>query len=159
MTWDPLRPRTARVDVRVAADSLRDHQEKLSAKDTAKVEGQTRGPAILDAARFPQIVYQAQELEVGKAPLAGKGEFRGTINGTLTLHGTTKPLGLLIQGLVSPDRFEASAAATFLQSDFGIKPYKTALGTISVKDEITLEITIVALPGPPRSVSPTPSSQ
>lgn len=155
VTWDPARPRTARVDVRVAADSLRDHQEKLSAKDAAKVEGQARGPAILDAAQFPQIIFEGRELDVAKAPVGGKGEFRGTLNGNLTLHGKTLPLGLAIQGLVSPERFEASAAATFNQSDFGIKPYKTALGTISVKDQITLEITIVALPGAPKPASTT----
>ena len=156
IAWDPARPRTARVEVRVAADSLRDHQEKLSPKDIAKVETQARGPAILDAAQFPQIVFSGDELEVAKTPAAGKGEFRGTLTGNLTLHGKTMRVGFAIQGLVSADRFEASAAANFNQSDFGIKPYKTALGTISVKDQITLEITIVALPpGKKAPASPT----
>jgi polyisoprenoid-binding protein YceI len=83
---------------------------------------------------------------VEKPPAAGKGEFRGTLNGTLTLHGKTGPVGLAIQGLAGADRFDAAASTTFKQSDFGIKPYKTALGTISVKDEVSIEITIVAIP-------------
>ena len=160
IAWDPLRPRTVRVEVRVAADSLRDHQEKLSPKDIAKVESQARSPAILDAAQFPQIVFSGEELEVAKAPAGGKGEFRGTLTGNLTLHGKTMKVGFAIQGLVSADRFEASGAANFNQSDFGIKPYKTALGTISVKDQITLEITIVALPpGKNPPASPTPPAE
>ena len=146
IAWDPSRAKSAKVTVRVAADSLRDHQEKLSAKDTAKVEAQTRGPVILDAARYPEIVFEGHELEIAKTPNGGKGEFRGTLTGTLTLHGKTMAVGLAIQGLVSADRFQAGAAASFKQSDFGIKPYSTALGTISVKDEITVEISLVAVP-------------
>jgi polyisoprenoid-binding protein YceI len=159
ITWDPAHPRIGRVEVRVAADSLRDHQEKLSAKDVAKVEGQTRGPAVLDAGKFPQIVFQAHEVDIGKAPAGGKGEFRGTLTGSLTLHGKTLPLGLAIQGLVSATRFEAGASTTFKQSDFGIKPYSAAFGTISVKDEITLEILLVAVPADRKmpSASPSPS--
>jgi len=149
IAWDPKNPRTAKVEVRVSADSLHDQQEKLKEKDIAKVEAQTRGPEILDAAQYPKIVFEAHELEVAKAPANGKGEFRGTLNGTLTLHGKSQPVGMAIQGLVAAERFEAGASATFKQSDFGIKPYKTALGTISVKDEINVEISIVALPRKP----------
>ena len=159
IAWDPLRAKSVKVTVRVAADSLRDHQEKLSAKDTAKVEAQTRGPAILDAAQYPEIVFEGHELEIAKTPSGGKGEFRGTLTGTLTLHGRTMPVGLAIQGLVSADRFQAGAAASFKQSDFGIKPYSTALGTISVKDEITLEISIVAVPADKKPVSKAPSAK
>jgi polyisoprenoid-binding protein YceI len=159
IAWDPARAKSAKVTVRVAADSLRDHQEKLSAKDTAKVEAQTRGPAILDAAQYPEIVFEGHELEIAKTPSGGKGEFRGTLTGTLTLHGKTMPIGLAIQGLVSADRFQAGAAASFKQSEFGIKPYSTALGTISVKDEITVEISIVAVPADKKPVSKGPSAK
>jgi polyisoprenoid-binding protein YceI len=146
ITWDPKNPRTAKVEVHVSADSLHEHQEKLKEKDIAKVEAQAKGPEILDVAQYPKILFEAHELDVAKAPVNGKGEFRGTINGTLTLHGKSQPVGMAIQGLVAAERFEAGASATFKQSDFGIKPYKTALGTISVKDEINVEISIVALP-------------
>jgi polyisoprenoid-binding protein YceI len=146
ITWDPKNPRTAKVEVRVSAGSLHDKQEKLKPKDIAKVEAQAKGPAILDVAQYPTVTFEAHELDVSKAPVNGKGEFRGTLNGTLTLHGKSGPVGMAIQGLAAPERFEAGASANFKQSDFGIKPYKTALGTISVKDEVNVEISIVALP-------------
>lgn len=154
ITWDPRNPRTAKLEVSVAAESLREKDEKFSAKDVAKIEAQARGPAILDAAQYPKITFEGHELEVGKAPVGGKGEFRGTLNGTLTLHGKSQPVGILIQGLAGVERFEAGGSAVFKQSDFGIKPYKAAFGTISVKDEITVEITIVALPA---GKKPTPN--
>ena len=146
VSWDPNHPERIRVGVRIAADSLRDHQPKLSAKDVAKVERQVRSAEILDVARFPEILYEAGRLEAAELPSGATGEFRGKLAGTLTLHGQSHPLELSIQGRVAGDRLEASAEVTFKQSDFGIKPYATALGTIAVRDQIMLEIALVAVP-------------
>jgi polyisoprenoid-binding protein YceI len=146
IAWDPNHPERVRVGVRIAADSLRDHQPKLSAKDVAKVERQVCGSEILDAPRFPEILFEAGRLESAELPAGATGEFRGRLAGTLTLHGQSHPLEFPIQGRVAPDRLEASAEASFKQSDFGIKPYATALGTIAVRDQITLEIALVAVP-------------
>lgn len=146
IAWDPSRPERVRVAVRIAADSLRDHQPKLSGKDAARVEGQVRGAEILDAARFPEILFEAARLEAAELPSGAAGEFRGRLAGTLTLHGQSRPLQMPIQGRVTGDRLEANTAVSLKQSDFGIKPYATALGTIAVRDEITIEIALVALP-------------
>jgi polyisoprenoid-binding protein YceI len=145
IAWDPNHPDGVRVAVGVAAASLRDHQPKLSTKDIARVEGQTRGAEILDAARFPRILFEAGQLEAAQLP-SGAGEFRGTLAGTLTLHGQSRPLKFPVRGRVAAQRLEADATVTFKQSDFGIKPYSTALGTIAVRDEVTIEIVLVAVP-------------
>jgi len=146
---DPNRPGGVRVEVRIASDSLRDHQPKLSAKDIARVEGQTRGADILDAARFPKILFEAGQLDSASLPSGAEGDFRGTLAGTLTLHGQSRPVSIPIRGRVTAERLEADASVTFRQSDFGIKPYKTGLGTIAVRDEITVEIALVAVPRSP----------
>ena len=146
IAWDPNQPERVRVRVRIAADSLRDHQPKLSAKDVAKVERQVRGAEILDAPRFPEILFEAGRLEAAELPAGATSEFRGRLAGSLTLHGQSHPVEFPIQGRVAADRLEANAEASFKQSDFGIKPYATALGTIAVRDEITLEIALVAVP-------------
>ncbi len=139
-------PDRVRVVIRVAADSLRDRQPKLSARDTAKVEKQARDAEILDAARFPEVLFEAGRLEAAELPSGVAGEFRGRLAGTLTLHGQSRPLQVPIQGRLAGDRLEANATMTFKQSDFGIKPYSTALGTIAVRDEISVEIALVAVP-------------
>jgi polyisoprenoid-binding protein YceI len=144
ISWDPARPGLVRIAVRVAADSLRDEQPELSAKDVAKVERQARGPEILDAPRFPKILFEAGRLDRAQIPPNGQGEFRATLAGTLTLHGQSRPVELPIQGRVAGARLEASGTVTFRQSDFGIKPYRTALGTVAVKDEVTVDIALVA---------------
>lgn len=136
------------LDVKIDATSLRDDQPKLSAKDIAKVEGQARSDRILDAAKYPEIRFTADRAEVEKWPSGGEGDFKGTLAGTLTLHGRSKPLKIPLEGRVGPDRLEAAASVTFKQTEFGIEPYKTLLGAIAVKDEVIVEIHIVATPAP-----------
>ena len=143
IAWDPQQPAALRLEARFAADSLRDSQSKLSPRDIAKVEGQARGPEVLDAKQFPKVVFQSESAEVSQPPGAD-GAFRGTLAGSLTLHGQTRPVRLEVAGRIAGDRLEASATGTFKQSDFGMKPYRTALGTIAVRDEVSVEITIVA---------------
>ena len=155
VSWDPDRPDNTRVEVRVSADSLRDRQPALSAKDIEKVERQTRGPEILDAQRFPTIVFRAQKLELEPGPSGAGGKTRGTLTGTLELHGKTLPVQFPIEGEASGGKLQVGATARFRQSDFGIKPYSTALGTIAVRDEITVEISLVGLPADRKTSSAT----
>jgi polyisoprenoid-binding protein YceI len=145
ISWDPERPAALRIEARFAADSLRDQQSKLSPRDIAKVEGQTRSPEVLDAKKFPKIEFRAESAQVSEPPGAD-GSFQGTLAGSLTLHGQTRPLRLEVKGRLAEGRLEASATASFKQTDFGMKPYRTALGTIAVRDEVTVEIAIVASP-------------
>src|SRR5262249_60315692 len=58
IAWDPSNPAALRLEARFAADSLRDPESKLSARDVAKVEGQARGPEGLDARQVPGIVFK-----------------------------------------------------------------------------------------------------
>lgn len=148
IAWNPNQPGSARVRVRFAADSLRDRQPKLSARDIARVESQVRGPDILDSARFPEVLFVAGKLEASQLPSGVSGEFLGRLAGTLTLHGRPHPVEFPIRGRLSGERLEAEATVTFRQSDFGIKPYTAALGTIAVRDEITVEVSLVAVARP-----------
>lgn len=143
---EPDHPGAVKVEVRIAAGSLHDHQPKLSAKDIAKVERRVQSPEVLDSARYPKIVFEAREFQPAQAPSDGSGDFRGTLAGTLTLHGKARSLQIPVQGRLTGERLEASGAASFRQSDFGIEPYRAALGTVAVRDEITIEIALVAVP-------------
>ena len=145
IAWDPESPSVLRLEASFAADSLRDRQSKLSDRDIAKVEGQARGPEVLDAKKYPKIVFRAESAEVSKPP-GPDGSFQGTLAGSLTLHGQTRPLRMDVKGRIAEGRLEASAAGSFKQSDFGMKPYRTALGTIAVRDDVNVEIAIVASP-------------
>jgi hypothetical protein len=140
ISWDPEHPaapgRSAvrgRLASRSAVEALGPGSRRSRARPGAR--------ASHPAKKFPKIEFRAETAEVSRPPGAD-GSFQGTLAGSLTLHGQTRPLRLEVKGRIAEGRLEASAIASFKQSDFGMKPYKTALGAIAVRDEVAVEIAI-----------------
>jgi polyisoprenoid-binding protein YceI len=73
---------------------------------------------------------------------------RLTVQGELTLAGTTRPLAF---DLVVADDGGLRAAAVVKQSDWGMKPYSALFGALKVADEVKVEIA-AALPSAPQSL-------
>jgi polyisoprenoid-binding protein YceI len=60
-----------------------------------------------------------------------------TVQGELTLAGTTRPLAF---DLAVGDDGRLSGAAVVKQTDWGMKPYSTLFGALKVADEVRVEI-------------------
>lgn len=65
---------------------------------------------------------------------AGSG---GVIEGTLTLHGRSRPVRLRVES-AGPGRYQA--AATVRQTDHGITPYSGFFGALKLADEVGVEV-------------------
>jgi hypothetical protein len=63
----------------------------------------------------------------------------GAIEGTLTLHGTSRPVRLQVVS-PAPGRYRGSAQVR--QSDFGITPYSGFFGALKLQDEVTVEFEV-----------------
>jgi polyisoprenoid-binding protein YceI len=63
----------------------------------------------------------------------------GAIEGTLALHGATRPIRLQVS---SPAPGEYRGTATVRQTEFGITPYSGFFGTLKLKDEIAVEFEV-----------------
>jgi polyisoprenoid-binding protein YceI len=138
-------PPRAQVEVSVTTASLEDHEPGLSPADRTKVHEQLVGPTILDAQRFGQIVFRANRLEdVRRADHS----FEGTLVGVLTLHGQGRAVRVPISTTWTADTLKASGRFAIRQSDFGIRPFSSHLGTVAVRDELTIELRLVAGPAP-----------
>jgi polyisoprenoid-binding protein YceI len=87
---------------------------------------------VLAADRYPEAVFAADTFP----PMTGGP---GEVNGTFTLHGTARPLQMLVTE-TGPARYHAEA--TVVQSDYGIKPYTGFLGALRVRDavDVTIEV-------------------
>jgi len=116
---------TAReVVLHVNARSLRVVDPGISDKDREEIQSNMTGVKVLDTEHFPEIVFR------------GKGA--GAVNGSLTLHGQTRPVTVNVRETAG----HFTGTARLRQSDFGITPIKVAGGAIRVKDEIQLEFDI-----------------
>jgi polyisoprenoid-binding protein YceI len=102
----------------------------LSDRDRREIAMTAR--RTLAADRYPEAVFAAGTF----TPAAGGG---GEINGTLTVHGQTRPLWMRVSQ-TGPDRYHAEA--TVVQSDYGIKPYTAFLGALRVRDAIDVAVDV-----------------
>lgn len=111
--------RTGSVDITIATASVDFGHAALNSH--------VKGPDILDAAQFPAALYHGAVVFDGDTPVA--------VDGTLTLHGVSKPVRLAINSfLCKPDGLSkvevcgADAQGSFNRADFGItfgKGFKT----------------------------------
>ena len=124
---DPANPAASKLEVTIPVQSLLTTVPVLTEE--------LKGDKWFDTAKFPQATFTSTHIAVG-----ANGEL--TIEGTLTLHGVTKPLvlhaHLMGAGVNQIDKaytvgFEGSA--TLKRSEFGVTQYVGAVG-----DEVQLTI-------------------
>ena len=106
----------------VANSTFRDsYPDKHRLHHNAKLDGELKDAQWLDAAKFPEIVFKAKQIE-------RTGDKTAKVTGELTLHGVTKPVTLDVTfngaGTNPLDKkytvgFEAGGAIK--RSDFGVK--------------------------------------
>jgi polyisoprenoid-binding protein YceI len=108
-----------------------------------KLDEHAKGPEIFDVAKFPTATF------IGKFTKFN-GDSPAEAEGTLTMHGVTKPLTLkIISFLCKPNPMSkkevcgADAAATFNRSDFGVS-FGDKYG---FKQEVKLQIQVEGSPG------------
>jgi polyisoprenoid-binding protein YceI len=142
---DPVTLSASSVSLDFSMADVRVVTSEGSQSDIPKVQEKMAGPAVLDAARFPEARFRSRRVS-GK--ILGPGRFELDVAGDLTLHGATQPVSSRLVVEVQGGRLVARGPATLKQTDFGIEPVSVA-GVVKVKNELSLEIEIVALAGPP----------
>lgn len=134
---DPQAPEHSRVDATIAAVSIDTEREDRDAH--------LRDDRFLDVARFPEIHFTSERV-------ARQPDGAWTIDGSLALHGVTRPITLTImdappvEGVAAANALEATATATLDRHDFGIDYHGMSIGA---QVTITLRIHARRTPAPP----------
>jgi polyisoprenoid-binding protein YceI len=134
ITYD-AQAQSGTVDVKVDMASIDFGNDKLNEH--------AKSPEIFDVAKYPTATYTGR--------LAGfKGGKPTEVDGTLELHGVTKPVKLKIESFLckqnpmnKKDTCGANASATINREDFGVS-YGKSLG---FHQEVKLEIQVEAVKG------------
>jgi polyisoprenoid-binding protein YceI len=100
-----------------------------------KVEQTMLGEDVLNVAKYPTATWTIssavnKKTKQGKPVVELKGEF--------TLCGETRPLMILAQSTRKGGQWNLRGDFTILQTDFGMTPYKAALGTVGVADQLKI---------------------
>jgi polyisoprenoid-binding protein YceI len=102
----------------------------LSAVDKLKIAEQIRGD-VLHSERYPEARFRSSSV-------TARADGGYDLTGELTLHGVTKPL-VARTTLVSGRQ---QLALTLHQPDFGIVPYRAMLGTLKIRADVLVRLTV-----------------
>jgi len=116
--------------------------EKFSATVDDDARAGTRknmlGGKVLQADRFPVVTVKSGQI-------TKISEQRFDVEMLLTLRSETRSLTVPVEISENKSALTATASFSLLQSTFGIKPLKAALGSIAVGDKLGIETRIVAI--------------
>lgn len=122
----------------VDTDEARKHVElkgTIAESTREQVTETMNGSDVLDVEHFPTATFKFKSTGMR---FGSKGGPEYDLEGDLTLHGKTRPLKIVVEQTQEDGRMRFRGDFTILQSDFGITPYKAALGTVGVADELKI---------------------
>ncbi len=134
IVYYPEAPSRSRVEITVLTDSL----EVLTGADSSDVRKMTEAmrTEVLEAEQYRTITF------VSSSATATDQGIR--VNGALTMVGKTREITVDVTLDASRDTLRVAGTFSVKQTDFGIKPYSTALGTVKVADEVTFHFEVLA---------------
>ena len=103
----------------------------VSDSDRKDIDATMKGPKVLDGAQFPTISFASSSVKTS-------GD-RNEVTGTLKLHGASRQITVPVAWQVG----KYTGSLSLKQTDYGITPVKIAGGAVRVKDEITIEFSVV----------------
>jgi len=109
--------------------------------DAPKVQEVMAGPKVLDVARFPKIVFRSRTISGRRT---ADGVYEAQVTGELDLHGLARVITVPVRIELSGETLTASGKTTLAQRLFGIEPVTAGGGTVKVKNELGIEIRVVA---------------
>ena len=131
-------PEKASLKVTVRAESL-EVKDDISDKDRREIE-RTMHENILEVSEYPEIVYECSKMAAAKV---GEGQFTVTLNGDLTMHGTTHSLSIPARVSLDGDVLRSFGTFSLCQTDFGLRLASVAGGALKVKDELKFSFNVV----------------
>jgi polyisoprenoid-binding protein YceI len=129
------------LEMEVDAPSLVVLDKEPSEEDKKKIFNSMHNE-VLESAKYQKITFKS--VSVSDVKQTGSDAYSFVVNGDLSLHGVTKRIAVPVAATVTPQQLRATGKYTLKQTDYGIKPYSAAGGSIKVKDEVVVNFNIVA---------------
>ena len=131
---------SASLNVSIDANSLAVAGD-VKEKDRLDIE-HTMREQVLEVHKYPGILFSSSNISTSRIT---QGRYRARIIGDVTLHGVTqKNLWISAETNVGESNLRAKGEFALKQTDFGIKPFSAAGGTIKLKNELKFVFDIAA---------------
>ena len=120
----------------VRADEGSAFEGEIPAEDIAATRENMLGPKLLDADDYPSIRVDSTEVTGALPDLA--------VTARVTVKGESHALNVPVSVNVFDGGLVAVGRLRFAQSQIGLEPFRVALGSLRVADELVVEFRIVA---------------
>jgi polyisoprenoid-binding protein YceI len=111
-------------------------------QQVVEIQKKMLSPEFLDPAHFPTIEFISRSVHLG-------GTDQLEVTGDLTLHGQTRAVTIPVRYRASDNGgFLFTGEFTIRQTDFALNPPTVGLGTVKVKDEVSIQFQFTASPQP-----------
>ncbi len=141
ITLDRANVSRSTVSVTFEATALKVTGKGEPPEDVPEVQRVMLSDQVLDVKRHPTITFQSRQVSVVKQTA---DQMTLGITGELTLHGVTRPLDVPVTVQLAADGLRANGRTTVRQSQFGIRPVTAGAGTVRVKDEVDVVLSVTA---------------
>ena len=129
----------ARVHVTVQTGAM-EVLDEMKSDDRRNLEKEMN-ETILEVSRFPEASFDSKRIAIEKL---GADLLRARVDGDLTFHGTTGTLSFDARVTSVANTLRISGEFPLRQSEYGIKPFSAAGGTLKLKDELKFSFELVA---------------
>jgi hypothetical protein len=103
----------------------------------SKVNANMRGRHVLNVGRFPTAKFKVKSVSpLKQKSRRGLPQYR--IEGDFTLHGKTRLIRFTADAAAKDGWLHVRGGFSILQTNYGITPYSTGLGTIGVANKLTI---------------------
>jgi polyisoprenoid-binding protein YceI len=134
---DPVEQSSLRIVIHAASLNVTDD---IREKDRSDIN-RAMQEEVLESDAHPEIIYESFRLTASRV---GEGQYWGTLDGELTLHGVNRKQSVPVRISISGDELRATGEFSVRQSDYEIRPVSAAAGTVKLKDELKLSFDISA---------------
>ena len=132
-------PESAVLELDVRGDAL-SLLEDVS-DDTRREIAEALRNAVLETGKYPDVSFRSRRVTAKKND-DGSTDVR--LAGELALHGVRRKVVVPAHVVATPGGVRATGALTLRQSDFKIKPYTFAKGTVQVRDTLAISFDLRA---------------
>ena len=115
-------------------------QSDMSDGDRREIE-RTMREEVLETERYPVITFEGSKVTIEQP---SGGPVRADVEGTLTLHGISRPHRMPVQVFFMGDTLRAQGAFEIRQTDFAIALVSVAGGVLKIRNELQCSFDLVA---------------
>ena len=141
----PGDPGKSSVELVVDASALQVMDPKRSAQEKEEIQATMQSGRVLDIQQHPQIVFRSVTVEP-------TDRNRLQITGNLTIRSQTHPVTVNATLEQTGPQLKATGGSQFKQTTFGMRPVTAGLGTVRVRDQLSISFVLTGQalrPSPP----------